>query len=192
MDTKNNSQIETEITKAQEEDLDELMEMIVKVYQDMHSRGLMQWGPHYPQKVDFMKDVKKNQLFLLKTKEKKIVGCVALELNDFTSPTIPEHEEVDWVEKRKNKYVILLRLAVHPDYQKQGFAQKILSFAERHAISNNYTAIRLEALNVPLNSYLIEFYKKANYQMRKIVYFANRKQKIYCMFEKILFGEPKL
>lgn len=174
MDTKNKnySLIETDITKAKEEDLDELMEMIVKVYEEMISRGLTQWGPHYPQKVDFLQDVKKNQLFLLKTKEKKIVACVALELNDFSSPTVAEHEEVDWAEKRKNKYIILLRLAVHPDYQKQGLAQKLLRFAEKHAISNKYTAIRLEGLNLPRNLYLIEFYKKANYQMRKIVYFC--------------------
>ena len=179
-----------QLVLAKEEDLDEILEMIKRVYLKMQSRGLTNWGPDYPTRQYFEEDVKRKELFLLKN-DGKTIGTVVLSLNKLTSPLIPEHSEVDWLEKRQDKYLTLFRLAVDPAYQHKGFAQRLLKFADEYCVDQNYNAIRLEALNTTLNLKLLALYEKHGYDLRKFVYFPSR-DNTYFMFERVLIPQSKL
>ena len=173
-----------QIIQGQVEDLDSIMQLIKNVYTEMQSRGLTNWGSHYPTIEFFKEDIKLKELFVLKL-DQKIIGTVTLTPNKMTSPDIPEHEEVEWMEPRKDKYMTLLRLAVDPAFQNKGYARKLLEFSDDYCRSQGYNAIRLEAINTTLNLRLIRLYENSGYKLRKFVYYRSR-ENTYFMFEKLV------
>jgi ribosomal protein S18 acetylase RimI-like enzyme len=55
-----------------------------------------------------------------------------------------EYRSIPW-EDKNGKILVIHRLAVHPKYQRKGYASKLMDFAEMPGFDNNYSSIRLDA-----------------------------------------------
>jgi ribosomal protein S18 acetylase RimI-like enzyme len=109
--------------------------------------------------------------------EERLLGVIVL---DALQPV--EYESVQW------KYpttvnLIVHRLAIAVEAQKNGYAKKMMESTELHAQKNSYTAIRLDAYSI--NEQLLKFYRRLGYQSTKetISLGAKWKHRFIC-FEK--------
>ena len=155
---------------------DEVFQLIMDCRKAMEEEGVFQWTDQYPTLKIISNDIQKGNLYRL-TKNGKIAGVINInELQD------PEYKLIKW-KNSDVKIMVIHRLAVHPEYQKQGLAKRLMDFAENYAIENNYTSIRLDAFSN--NPRALRFYENRDYQRRGEVFFPGRELPFYC-FEKIL------
>jgi len=89
---------------------------------------------------------------------------------------------VHW-KNNEGKVLVIHRLAVHPPFQKQGFAKKLMDFAEDHAIKNGCAAVRLDAYSG--NERVLRFYENRGYQKRGEVNFSGRVLPFFCYEKEI-------
>jgi len=164
------------IKKVNVSQLEEVFQLIMDCRKAMEEEGVFQWTDQYPTLKIISNDIQKGNLYRL-TKNGKIAGVINInELQD------PEYKQVKW-ENSDVKIMVIHRLAVHPEFQKQGLAKRLMDFAENYAIENNYTSIRLDAFSN--NPRALRFYENRDYQRRGEVFFPGRELPFYC-FEKIL------
>lgn len=166
------------IRQASFNDIDNIMKMITVCIKDMESQGIYQWiRGFYPTRDLFEQDIENGSLYLLE-KKGKCLGVIAID-----EKQSPEYEGLDWYISN-GKTLVIHRLAVDPNFQKQGIGSKLISFAENFAINKGYTSIRLDTYSG--NSGAIKLYERRGY--KKVVgelYFPRRELPFYC-YEKII------
>ncbi|MDX1315185.1 MAG: GNAT family N-acetyltransferase, partial [Eudoraea sp.] len=139
--------------------------------------GIYQWNELYPSRTVLEKDVDRGELYLLENPE-GLVGIIAL-----TSLMDEEYEAVAWLTPNQNNLYVH-RLAVSPEYQGRGFAQKLMSFAEAFAREANYSSIRLDTFSQnPRNQ---KFYEQRGYSRLGNVYFPNQSEFPFYCYELVL------
>lgn len=146
------------IEKGNLEDIGAIMDLIKAVITDMMSQNIDQWNEFYPTAEVFEEDIRNHSLFLIKgemSEEDEIIGIIVFDRNQS-----PEYGKINWITKEENALVIH-RLAVNPKYQGQGYARKLMDYAEEHGRKENYKSIRLDAYTG--NSKTISFYEKRGY-----------------------------
>ena len=82
--------------------------------------NIFQWNDKYPSVDTFKDDIEKEHLYVLVSANDEILGCVSItyEMDDF-------YRKIDWISPT-SKNIYVHRLAVHPNHQGQGYAQKIM------------------------------------------------------------------
>ena len=167
---------------AKMEDLNCIWEIVKQNVADMHKKGIMHYGPHYPTRGTFKTDIEKEELFLLKNFE-EICGLVCLSK---THELPSEYDPTKFTEIRKEKWLFLQRFFLHPKYQKKGLGQKILVFIDQYAISQGRNAIRLEVYFDTVNRKLHGFYENHGFNLIRIASIPGRIFKNFAVFEKVL------
>jgi ribosomal protein S18 acetylase RimI-like enzyme len=120
------------------EDVDDVLALVRDCVDHMRRHGIEQWDDLYPDRTTIEADVGSCEAFVA-THETGLVGYVALgALQD------PEYAEVSW-EFTAVPTVVIHRLMVDPAYQGRGFARVLMGFAEEHALTSGYRAVRLDA-----------------------------------------------
>lgn len=104
---------------AESGDIPYIMEIIKKVIPKMHAAGNYQWDEYYPTDVTFKKDIKNGTLYVYE-EESVIKGCIVADDNHAFA-----YDDIPW-ELARMDCLALHRLAVDPQSQGQGIAQKIL------------------------------------------------------------------
>ena len=114
------------IELASIDQIDLIMKIIKACTRHMIDNGIFQWNDKYPTKQSFIDDINNNDLFVLKL-ENKIIGCVcaSFDMDEF-------YKQIVW-ETSSKKNIYLHRLAIHPDYQGQGFAKYVMDYIENYA-----------------------------------------------------------
>jgi ribosomal protein S18 acetylase RimI-like enzyme len=160
------------IKKALKQDLDQLSSIIKSCGQHLIEQGIFQWNDKYPSIEVLRNDIALQQIWKLDD-ENAIVGLIVLtEIED------AEYQHVKWLKKNK-KNLYIHRLAVHPNFQGKGYAQKLMDFAERFAFENNYNSIRLDTFSRNIRNQ--QFYEKRNYVKLESIYFPNQSEfPFYC------------
>ena len=164
------------IEKGILEDLSSIMKLIQSVIQDMESQDIFQWNEYYPTTAVFEKDIHNNSLFLIRN-EDGILGIIVFDENQS-----PEYSQIDWISKDE-RVLVIHRLAINPKYQNQGYARKLMHYAEEYAREHNYSAIRLDAYTGNLRT--LSFYEKIDYKKTGELYFTWRQLPFNC-YEKVL------
>lgn len=165
-----------EIIKATHDDATSIMELIKDCVIDMQAKGILQWNEDYPNLQAINTDVQTNSAHIIKFNSL----CIAtITLNEEQSP---EYQEITWL-KDDCKPLVVHRLAIHPSYQNQGIAKRLMLFAEQFAVRNGYTSIRLDTYSA--NSFALRLYEKLGYQNLGQVFFPMRELPFVCM-EKII------
>lgn len=143
----------------------------------MESNGIFQWTTEYPSKRQFITDVDRKELYVLK-QNTNIIGCIVLSVI-----MDEEYQNVKWLtENEANLYIH--RLGVHATYQGKGFAQKLMDFAENYARTNNFTSVRLDTFSQnKRNQY---FYEKRGYQKLEDIYYPNQSEHPFHCYELVL------
>ena len=124
----------------------------------------------------FRSDILNNSLFLIRN-EDGILGIIVLDENQS-----PEYSKIDWISKDE-RVLVIHRLAINPKYQSQGYARKLMYYAEEYAREHNYKAIRLDAYTGNLRA--LSFYEKRDYKKTGELCFPWRELPFNC-YEKVL------
>lgn len=143
----------------------------------MSSLGIYQWNEHYPSKSAFENDLKRGELFVLQ-ENSTIIGTIVI--STFKDE---EYKEIRWLSTKDNA-IYIHRLAVHPDYQSKGYAQKMMDFAENYARENNFSSVRLDTFSQ--NTRNQAFYTQRGYQKLEAIYFPKQSEYPFYCYELIL------
>ena len=156
------------IRPAKIEEIPQILSLTKACTQHMISNGIFQWNEDYPSKEAFLKDVARQELFVLE-QYSRIQGCIAI-----SSLMDEEYVPVQWL-TQNDKNLYIHRLAVHPELQGKGKAIMLMEMAEQKAKDEEYTSIRLDTFSK--NERNQRFYEARGYQRLGSIYFP--KQSIY-------------
>jgi len=165
------------IRKAALEDIDRILEITKACAEYMNIHGIHQWNEHYPSKSQFEADIERNELFAIEMQE-AIIGCIVI--STFMDV---EYLPIQWLTPNA-KNVYIHRLAVHPEFQGQTYAQKLMSFAEELARKHNYTSVRLDTFSE--NKRNQKFYEQRGYKRLGNIYFPKQSESPFYCYELML------
>lgn len=144
---------------------------------DMESKGIYQWTTEYPTDKQFINDLNRKELYVVK-QNNTLIGCIVLSvlMDD-------EYQSVKWLTDNEDQLYIH-RLAVHPNYQGKGFAQQLMDFGENHARNNRFISVRLDTFS--RNKRNQGFYEQRGYQKLSDIYFLNQSEHPFHCYELVL------
>lgn len=164
------------ITKPNLTDIAELLRVTKACAQAMIANGIYQWNENYPSYEAFEKDIEIGQLWVLK-EDNNIIGSVVIsELID------EEYKVIKWLTPNTQN-IYIHRLAVHPEYQGKGLAQKLMDFSEMYAKENGFSSVRLDTFSG--NKRNNTFYKKRGYQKLGDIYFPKQSEHPFHCYELV-------
>ncbi len=143
----------------------------------MQAQGIFQWNEHYPTKEAFVKDLNREELYVL-LKDSNVIGAVVVSIlmDD-------EYLPIQWLTENGNN-IYVHRLCVHPDHQGKGYAQKLMDFAETHARTNAYHSVRLDTFSQ--NKRNQHFYETRGYQKLGDIFFPKQSEHPFHCYELVL------
>jgi ribosomal protein S18 acetylase RimI-like enzyme len=162
-----------DISPGNRGDLTAVMDLVRDCISYMESQGIHQWDELYPNCKVFEKDLGKRLLYLAKEEEGQCLGMVTL--HDYQPA---EYALVKW-QFVTDRFMVIHRLAVHPHFEGQGLAKRLMEFAEEKARDGGYEAIRLDAFTE--NPRALGLYNRLGYRNAGTVTFRNR---LFLCFEK--------
>ncbi len=165
------------IRRATYRDINNILELTKSCAKAMIAKGIYQWNEHYPSKEAFVKDIERNELSVLEI-DGHIKGTIV------TSIVMDEeYIPIEWLTKNENNLYIH-RLSIHPELQGQGYAQKLMDFAETFAIENNYSSIRLDTFSQ--NKRNQKFYELRGYKRLGDIFFPKQSEYPFHCYELVL------
>lgn len=165
------------IRKAQVQDIQQIKSITEACAKHMIAQGIYQWNEHYPSLEILTKDIMARNVYLFLRGE-EIVGTVmfSLVMDDF-------YTQVDWLTP-DDKQLYVHRLAVHPTYQGQGIARRLMDFGEALAKEKKCRSVRLDTFSQnPRNN---RFYQAREYQQVGQVFFSQKSESPFYCYEKVL------
>ena len=165
------------IRKATHSDIGPVLKITLACANHMKQNGIHQWDDEYPNRTAFEKDVFRNELYIIE-KSDQIIGCVVIsDLMD------DEYEPIVWLTPNGNS-IYIHRLAIHPEFQGKGYAQKLMDFAENLSRESQKASVRLDTFS--RNERNQKFYEQRGYQKLGDVYFPNQSTFPFHCYELIL------
>ncbi|MEO9894169.1 GNAT family N-acetyltransferase [Aurantibacter sp.] len=143
----------------------------------MIEKRIYQWNVDYPSRRHFENDINRKELYILLV-EKIIIGTIVL-----SSLMDEEYKNVKWRSKNDNNLYIH-RLAIHPDFQGKGYAQMLMSFAEKYAKEEDYSSIRLDTFSQ--NKRNQKFYESRGYQRLDDIFFPKQSKDPFHCYELLI------
>jgi ribosomal protein S18 acetylase RimI-like enzyme len=165
------------IRKAREIDIEAIIEITKACAKTMIANGIYQWNEHYPTHAAFKKDINRDELYVLEF-DGRVKGTIVI-----SSLMDEEYIPIKWLTKNENN-IYIHRLAVHPELQGKGYAQKLMDFAEQFAIDNNYTSIRLDTFSQ--NKRNQKFYELRGYKKLGDIYFPKQSEFPFHCYELVI------
>ena len=164
------------IRLASLKDIENIMVLIKNCIKDMETKGIYQWSEYYPTAEIFEEDIKGKSLYVMEDKD-NCLGVISI--NEDQSP---EYRELVWADK-SGKILVIHRLAVNPECQKQGIGRQLMDFAENYAKEKDYSSIRLDAYSG--NPRALNLYECRGYKRVGQIFFPGRELPFNC-YEKIV------
>lgn len=165
------------IRKATAIDIDSILEITKACAAHMIRKNIYQWNTHYPNRQAFLKDFQNGELYVLDI-ENKVKACVTI--STFMDD---EYIPISWLTASK-KNIYIHRLAVHPENQGQGYAQKLMTFSEDYARTDNYQSVRLDTFSKNLRNQ--KFYERRGYKKIGSIYFPKQSEYPFYCYELVL------
>lgn len=164
------------IRKATRSDLDAIHKLTQACAKAMIAKGIYQWNEHYPTRSRFEKDIELEELYVLE--ENHIKGIIVLtELMD------DEYIPIEWLTENGNNLYVH-RLAVHPDYWGNGYAQQLMNWAETQAKEKKYVSVRLDTFSQNKRNHM--FYETRGYQRLGDIFFPKQSEYPFYCYELVL------
>jgi ribosomal protein S18 acetylase RimI-like enzyme len=165
------------IRKATNKDIDGILKITKACALNMIDNGILQWNENYPNRKAFDNDVCRGELYVMELKS-KLIGCMVI--STFMDE---EYVPINWLTSNINNLYIH-RLAIHPEQQRKGFAQQLMDFAERFAITNNFQSVRLDTFSENIRNQ--KFYELRNYKHLGEIYFPKQSKSPFYCYELVL------
>ena len=164
------------IRKGKTADIDAILNITKACAKTMIASGIYQWNEHYPTKDPFERDIKRDELYVLEI-EGQVKGTIVI--STFMDE---EYIPIDWLTKNDNN-IYIHRLAIHPELQGKGYAQKLMDFAENYAIENGYSSIRLDTFSQ--NKRNQKFYELRGYKRLGDIFFPKQSEYPFHCYELV-------
>ena len=142
----------------------------------MTKQGIYQWNEDYPSRKAFEHDLSRNELYVLVINQ-AICGMITI-----TTLIDAEYRPVRWLTKGDNS-VYIHRLAVLPEHQGKGYAQKIMDYAEHLSKKRGYKSVRLDTFSQ--NKRNQKFYEKRGYQKLGDIFFPKQSEHPFHCYELV-------
>ncbi|WP_296381828.1 GNAT family N-acetyltransferase [Winogradskyella sp.] len=165
------------IRKAQIVDIEPIITMAKDCAKVMIANGIYQWNEHYPNPSAFENDIEREELYALEI-DGQVKGTIVI--STFMDE---EYMPIKWLTKNGNN-IYIHRLAIHPELQGKGYAQRLMNFAEQFAIENNYSSIRLDTFSQ--NKRNQKFYELRGYKRLGDIYFPKQSEYPFHCYELVL------
>lgn len=165
------------IRKAKVSEIQEIMTITKACAQKMIAEGIFQWNEYYPNAETFEKDLERDELYVMVLNE-TLCGCITL-----SSVKDEEYLAVSWLTENQN-HLYIHRLAIHPKFQHQGYAQQLMDFAEQFAIQKRAASVRLDTFSKNLRNQ--KFYEARGYQRLGSIYFPKQSEFPFYCYELVL------
>ena len=162
------------IRKATLLDIDHILEITISCARHMIAKGIQQWNEFYPNKKAFTNDVKRHELYVLE-EQNTLLGCIVI-----STLMDDEYRPIAWLTPNNNN-IYIHRVAISPDCQGKGYAQKLMAFAEQYAIDNDYVSIRLDTFSQ--NKRNQKFYELRGYKKLGNIYFPKQSEHPFYCYE---------
>jgi ribosomal protein S18 acetylase RimI-like enzyme len=165
------------IRLAKLSEIEEIIRITKACAAKMISENIYQWNEHYPNSKIFRKDIERDELYVLIVDE-KVIGCITI-----SSEKDVEYNKIQWLTDDALQYYIH-RLAIHPNFQHQGYAKIAMDFAETLGRQNHVVSIRLDTFSA--NERNQRFYEARGYQRLGEIYFPNQSDLCFYCYELIM------
>jgi len=165
------------IRKARLSDIDTILKITKSCARQMTVQNIHQWNEHYPSKQAFISDVKQNELYVLEA-QNKVIGCIVV-----STIMDKEYLPIPWLTTNDNN-IYIHRVAVDPEYQGQGYAQKLMTFAEQFARDNKHSSVRLDTFSQNLRNQ--KFYELRGYKKLGNIFFPKQSEHPFYCYELVL------
>jgi len=165
------------IRVASHSDIASVLKLTKACAKHMIENEIFQWNEHYPNQSAFENDNERQELYVAEIDE-KIVGCIVI--STFMDE---EYHSVEWLTPTQDNLYIH-RLAVHPDVQGKGFAQRLMDFAETKAKIDKKCSIRLDTFSQ--NKRNQKFYELRGYKRLGSIYFPKQSEHPFYCYEYVL------
>lgn len=165
------------IRKGTIEDIDAILNITKLCAAHMINKQIYQWNEHYPNKSVFENDVLRKELVVIETNS-GLIGCIAI--STFMDD---EYVPVSWLTPNENNLYIH-RLAIHPEFQGKGYAQKLMDYAENYAKTNSFASVRLDTFSK--NERNQKFYEARGYQRLGNIMFPKQSNYPFYCYELVL------
>jgi ribosomal protein S18 acetylase RimI-like enzyme len=159
------------IRLARQEESEVVYGIVRDATRQMDEQGILQWDKVYPGKEILLKDVERQEMYVIE-KEGRLAGFVVLNENQS-----PEYSAVQWI--YPGRALVVHRLTIRPVFQRSGLATCLMDFAEETASTMGCDCIRLDAFT--RNPAAFTLYENRGYRKAGTVHF--RKGEFYC-YEK--------
>ncbi|MAU27325.1 MAG: GNAT family N-acetyltransferase [Muricauda sp.] len=165
------------IRQAKLSEIPEILAITKACSLDMQRKGIYQWNENYPSRAAFIKDIKRQELYVKVLREEIIGAIVVSTVKD------EEYKAIEWLASNDNS-IYVHRLCVHPDFQGQGHAQSLMDFAEKLARKGNFASVRLDTFSQNLRNQ--RFYETRGYKRLGDVYFPKQSKHPFHCYELLL------
>ncbi len=165
------------IRRAKISEIPDILKLTKACAVAMIEKGIYQWNEHYPSRSAFEKDVREKSLYV-QIIDGQIIGTVVIS-NQMDQEYVP----VSWLSENKNN-IYIHRLAVLPEHQGKGYAQRLMDFAERYAKEKGYTSVRLDTFSQNRRNQV--FYETRGYQRLGDIYFPKQSEHPFHCYEMLL------
>ena len=75
-------------------------------------------------------------------------------------------------------------MAIHPDFQSKGYAQKLMAFGENYAKQYGFTSVRLDTFSQ--NKRNQQFYENRGYQKLGSIFYPKQSEHPFYCYELVL------
>jgi GNAT superfamily N-acetyltransferase len=159
------------ITKVEQSELVEIMYLMRVCSIELNSMGCMFW--------DFMNQqipelIEKGFIFKYKNNE-STVGIIVL-----NNKADDEYDNIHW--KYESGKVLSVRILVHPRWREKGISKELIAFAEKYALDNSYSCIRLDVNS--RNAFTLELLNETKYEKAGEIHLPFHKATLYCLEKK--------
>ncbi|TDN88145.1 ribosomal protein S18 acetylase RimI-like enzyme [Salegentibacter sp. 24] len=163
------------IRKAVPHDIDQIKKLTEACAVALEKQNIFQWNSNYPSREKLKEDILREELFVYELKH-CIIAIMVL------TPNMDKvYHHINWLtETNKNLYIH--RLATHPEYWGQGYARKLMDYAEEIAENQKFTSVRLDTFSENLRNQT--FYNKRGYKKLGDVYFPHKNEAAFHCYEK--------
>ncbi|MBD3918477.1 GNAT family N-acetyltransferase [Paenibacillus sp. PR3] len=158
------------------DDIQTIRNIFASCRRDLSAQNIHQWDDQYPN-IEVIRDDIHNETIYAAVVDDRIAGVIS-----FDDQEMDEYTTVDW-SMNDGKYLIVHRLAVHPEFQRLGIAKRLMDFVHETCIKQQIQSVRLDVYSG--NPHAVAFYERLGYEHRGQVMFPRRIQPFYCM-EKVL------
>lgn len=165
------------IRRAKIPEIPDILKLTQACAASMIAMGIHQWNEEYPSARAFEKDIERNELFVLE-KSSRIIGTIVV-----STRMDEEYVPVDWLTPNGNNSYVH-RLAIDPDFQGQGYARKLMDFAEQFAREQGHISVRLDTFSK--NKRNQRFYETRGYQRLEDISYPQQSEHPFHCYELVL------